>query len=890
MKHFLTIIIFSFFCISTYSQEWMYNGEEIEEGRIIIKLQPSLKSKNTIEEQSILNNILSDYNAKKTFPAIATGPLSHFFEIYCYDTNEFKKILNKLNTHGAVEYAEPNYITKPFYVPSDPKIGSQYYLQTIKAFEAWDISKSDSTVLVAVTDDGFDFGHTELVNKIAYNYNDIINGIDDDNDGYVDNFRGWDLGEDDNSAHSTTLIHGTQVAGLICAQPDNAVGIAGVGYNVRILPVKLTNASGQFTRSYESIVYAVNAGADIINCSWGGTVKHSFGRDVIDYAQSNGAIIVAASGNANSMTPYYPASYNGVISVAATTINDEKWSPLNTSTLGGSTYNEYVDICAPGTNIVTSTSGNTYTTIAGGTSAACPIVSGALALMKSHFPLYSNKQLIEQLLNSSDIVDTSAFNMPYQEMLGNGRLNCYNALNESYSGVVLEDISFIGNNGSDFYSGDTIVIRGRISNYLEKGYAISATLSTRSNHLKPLQNYIIIDSIDTKHIGEVQDLFSFVILENTPFNFSHILLFSVKQNGRTKRQYIDFYCNPTATAFVYNTISTWVNSNGSFGKKNNNFYALNYNKNNLLTEAGLILKNEFDNVVSCIGEENNFSASSLPIKHETDTTISITASYKDIKGLNYSIENKIWVHKGYSYNHLFFDYIFKNNTDVQKMNNYAGIYFDWDIAHNYSNFIEYDSTRKLEIIQSTIVGSPVVGLLGLRNCNGFYALDSYSEIDNRGNFLAKDQGICISENHYETNKQIFGDDVALTIWRGPFTLEKHSTDTMSFVVLFAPSIDSLKNIADVFLKSDTGEVVSSTKRIGNAINFFDIVFEDSELHVFTHLQKGTASLYSSTGLCLSTKQIKNGHLFFETENLSDGIYHILLQSNSEYLSRSIYVK
>lgn len=876
MKHLFFLLIITNFCFPIYAQIDMYQGHEIEKGSIIIKYAPPSKKYNNNGTQSNLQEIFNTYPPQKVFPALNDGSLSRIVEIYVPDISDFTKTLNALNILHDVEYAEPRYVTRPMHVPFDSKIASQYYLETIKAFDAWDISMSDTSIVVAVTDEGFDLGHSELINKIAYNYNDVINGVDDDNDGYIDNFRGWDLGENDNSPHSSTLTHGTRVAGILSAETNNNEGIAGVGYNVRILPVKLANDYGHFIRSYESVVYAAMMGADIINCSWGGTAKHQFGADVIAYAQQKGCIVVAAAGNSNDMSLYYPASFAGVISVAGTSADDQKWTPENSTTVAGSTYNEFVDICAPATNIFTLSAGNSYTTIAGGSSSACPMVSGALALMKSHFPTYSSMQLVQQLMSSSDVIDTLPFNMPYQGMLGSGRLHCYNALVEKYAGVVIEQIEFYKKTGSDFYSGDTVFVKGRIVNYLENCNNLTVSLVTRSNHLLPVKSVVTVDSVPGGYVGEMQELFSFVINQSAPFNFDQVLLISVKDEDHSKRQYVNFTCNSTAQPFTYANIATWINASGRIGENKRGFYVLDYCGKNILSQAGLIVKNEFDEVVSCIGGKNLFSAMSLPALYQTDSTYSMVLTYKDIIGLNYTVKSRVWVDKYAVFDHLNFEYVIGNSSNAQKINNYAGVYFDWDIAHNYSNFIEHDSVLNLQIVQSSIVGTPVVGLLGSSRSSGFYALDNTLQVDYRNNFAVEDQAAFISLSRLETTVPVAGDDVSTIIWKGPFSIEQQGYDTLSFTLLFAPDVDSVKKIAAMIQGDDFDDPENTAFGIDKNMYDVTIGINKGVLSVSSMLLNGTVYLHSVLGTCGAKAYLHNGMAQMDISHLPFGIYYLLL--------------
>lgn len=190
---------------------------------------------------------------------------STLYEITYNNSIPIKKTINILMATGIIEYAEPLYKIQLLSNPNDPDTASQYYLGLIKAYDAWDISQGDSNIVVGVTDTGTDLDHPDLAAGIAYNYADPINGIDDDGDGYIDNFMGWGFGQNDNDP-SVDVIHGSFVLGLAGAVTNNGIGIAGAGYKTRFLPVKISN-NGVLTTAYEGIVYAADHGCQIINCS-----------------------------------------------------------------------------------------------------------------------------------------------------------------------------------------------------------------------------------------------------------------------------------------------------------------------------------------------------------------------------------------------------------------------------------------------------------------------------------------------------------------------------------------------------------------------------------------------------------------------------------------------
>jgi subtilisin family serine protease len=227
-----------------------------------------------------------------------------------------------------VEIAEPRFIEQPLFRPDDTYLVQQNFLNTIKAFEAWDIYAGDSSIVIGIIDNGFLQNHEDLKENISINRSEIENnGIDDDQNGFMDDYRGVNLAwpNDGTSAGSTYLDydgHGTSVAGVASAAWNNAKGIAGVGAKCRFFPIKAgKEGSDRVEYGYEGILYGIMRGFPVLNCSWGSANSYSeINQSIIDFAVERNVLIVAGSGNDNNRAPVYPASYRGVMSVGETDV------------------------------------------------------------------------------------------------------------------------------------------------------------------------------------------------------------------------------------------------------------------------------------------------------------------------------------------------------------------------------------------------------------------------------------------------------------------------------------------------------------------------------------------------------------------------------------------
>ncbi|CCQ52920.1 Serine protease, subtilase family [Crocosphaera watsonii WH 8502] len=273
----------------------------------------------------------------------------------------------------------------------------------IDAPEAWCKQKGDHDIVVAVIDTGIDYNHPDLASNMWINAGEIAgNGMDDDGNGYMDDIYGYDFHNTDSDPwddHS----HGTHVAGTIGAEGNNNSGVIGVSPNVSLMALKSFSAGGFGSTSniINSLQYAIDNGADVVNASFGGGGYNAAFDAMIGAANSAGVLFVAAAGNFNNdndVTPFYPANYTqpNVISVAATDHNDNK---AGFSHYGSTT----VDLGAPGVNIRSTLPGNSYG-YNSGTSMAAPHVSGAAALLLAEDPSLTPAQIITELMNNTDPV------------------------------------------------------------------------------------------------------------------------------------------------------------------------------------------------------------------------------------------------------------------------------------------------------------------------------------------------------------------------------------------------------------------------------------------------------------------------------------------------------
>jgi len=303
-----------------------------------------------------------------------------------------KEVLDAYNRTPGVVYAEPNYRVQAFFIPNDPLFPEQWNLQAIHAPEAWDLSCGDSAT-IAIVDTGVRPNHPDLRDKLVAGY-DFVNN---DNEPWDDNG------------------HGTIVALVAAATPNNRVGIAGVGCNAKVMPVKALNALGSGTHSWvaSAIVWAASHGADVINLSLGGPFSSRTLSEAVEYAWNQGVVLVAAAGNEGSGTMTYPAAYPAVMAATAVTSERER--------LPFSNHGQYISVAAPGAGIITESSGVVSWA---GTSLAAAHVAGVAALVASYDLSLQNARVRTIIEQTADDLGEPGWD-PY---FGHGLINAYRAV------------------------------------------------------------------------------------------------------------------------------------------------------------------------------------------------------------------------------------------------------------------------------------------------------------------------------------------------------------------------------------------------------------------------------------------------------------------------------
>lgn len=744
-----------------------------------------------------------------------------------------------------VEYAEPWFIYElsdaAAYTPNDSSFNLQWYLKTVRADSAWDLQKGDTSLVIGFVDTGVQTDHPDLAGNLRINpaeaAADSNDGQDDDGNGKIDDWRGWDFGGADYNAPAqdndprptgSNNAHGTHVAGIACAVPDNNRGIAGAGFNTRYLPVKATadndtrgtGGTPYIIAGYQGIVYAAEQGADVISLSWGGPGYSQAEQDIINYATSLGALVVAAAGNTGSATELqYPASYDNVVSVAATQYNADLKATY-------STYNEAVDVCTPGgqggasTQIYSTYYPNTYA-YSTGTSMATPLAAGVAALVRAHFPAYTPQQAAEQLRVTCDDIYTA--NTTYRYKLGKGRVNAYRALTESWPSVRMTAYaasdSSGGNGNGAFEINEEIDLAMEFTNHLQPTTsATTITLASTDASVSVLSGVFLPGAMPTG--GTANNGASPFRLRVLPgISPQKVVTFTLEFTDGTyfDRQQFTLLFNPTFATHTVNDIWLTLTNNGRIGFQNfpTNTQGVGFifGGANQLFEGGLLLGTSPTKLVNVVrnagGTQDDDFRSTLtyglerpgPVADEEGDTYFADSTASTTNRLNVRVTMESYAYANPPDDrYVITAYAVKNVSGAQIAGFYAGLFLDWDVheatglvnAASYfdSNRVAFDAARGMGYAwYDTSASTPHCGVVALDGAAGFRGLRNSLSIDlsDAAKWSWLSGGIV-----EDTSKG----DVHMALSSGPFTIDQNLSKKVAFALVAGNSLAELQANAD----------------------------------------------------------------------------------------------
>ncbi|MDC1238014.1 S8 family serine peptidase [Polaribacter sp.] len=351
------------------------------------------------------------------------------------------QLIQQIKDNPNVEYAEPNYIygiddfevgetitaeeaskmttsnSSSTIEVNDPLYSSQSNITATNIDDVWDqYTTGDGSQVIAILDTGVDYTHPDLAANTWINEAELngVAGYDDDGNGYIDDIRGWDFINNDNAPLDDNM-HGTHVAGIAGAVGNNGIGIAGAAWNVKLMPIKVFQSSGQgnSTTIAAGVEYASSNGATIINMSFGSyaqsftlqtALENSYITTILVAAAGNDGICIGPGGNC---APHYPSAYNYVLGIEDRPTfgytNHDQDGPIATK------YSQLLnyELAAPGTGIMSTIPGGGYATLTG-TSMGTPLIVGALALYVELKPQDSKELIFGNLINTSENSATSS--------------------------------------------------------------------------------------------------------------------------------------------------------------------------------------------------------------------------------------------------------------------------------------------------------------------------------------------------------------------------------------------------------------------------------------------------------------------------------------------------
>ncbi|MCX6143322.1 MAG: S8 family serine peptidase, partial [Ignavibacteriales bacterium] len=726
------------------------SNSEYLPGVVIVKMMPQATtslSKTAFGVTSIdrvLSRVMGVSTAQlyptATAKKVGDIDLSQLYAVRYSSPNDPFTISEELSQLPEVQYAEPWFISRVSkegaFTPNDPLLGSQWGLSKINAQTAWNYTEGDSTVVIAIVDCGVAWTHPDLAANIWVNSGETgidasgdkrSNGKDDDGNGYVDDWHGWDFagasyatynplttpGDNDPAPTSYDGTHGTHVAGIAAAVTNNGIGIASLAHKCRILPVKV--ASDDYAEVILAgdmgIVYAATMGAKVINCSWGSRGGSQAEQDVVDFATQRGALVVASAGNDSSDGFQSPASCRSVLSVASTADQSDRRSTF-------SNYGDYLDVCAPGEFILSTMVFPTGYGYLDGTSMASPLAAALAALVKSTKPNFTAIQAGEQVRVTCDNIDAS--NPGLAGRLGHGRINALRAVTDfSYPSVRLQ--SYVvndspGGNGNGVAEPtETLNLVCSFRNFLaptSSGATVQLT-STDTRYITVVQGTFPIASLGTlDSVSNKAAPFRVYVQPTVPQSYTARLQLTYRDGSFTDIQYVTFFVNPTYATHNVNALTLTLTNNGRIG-----FYDFSdnllgqgfiFNGMNFLFEGGLIVGTSPSHLADVVRnpggtQDADFSSrgfytlqtpGSISDQDGSTAFSDSAASPANMIGLGITMHSYAFSDPADS-KYIILQYNLKNNTSNSLTNLFAGVFLDWDVGNYDANISKYDSSRSL---------------------------------------------------------------------------------------------------------------------------------------------------------------------------------------------------
>ncbi len=723
-----------------------------------------------------------------------------------------EKMAAALSSRIDVEYAEPVWPIYPAFLPNDPDVvsGKQWHHDVIKTPAAWDIEQGDRSVIIAIVDNGTELTHEDLAPQIWYNPGEADeladNGVDDDQNGLIDDWRGYDFSgtdgrSEDNNPSPGFDFHGTHVAGIAAATGGNGQGGAGVSLDSRIMAIKVAgDAKGlSYGTAYEGLLYAGVMGADVINCSWGSDTYSLAEQELVSYVRNDlGAIIIAAAGNNGNEAPYFPASYDHTISVGSTRPDDRKAATSN--------YHHTVDLSAPGEGVWSTKTGNTYG-VESGTSMSAPMVAGGAALLLSADDQLTAEQVEVALIastNNNDILLGQAAGL-----LGSGRLNVAQSLQRYKTlkaGRVI-GIDIVDQNGNGILDqGESARLAVTVRNVLAPTDRMSLTVEPIGlQQVTTSENFYEFGSMATGETALSGDGSLLIkVAEDATADSKARFWLTLSTDDYSERVYLEFDLFPTWGTTDLNNIRASFTGDGRIGytgltstKKGDGFY---YNgSGSLLWHGGLLLGSSRENLADVVrkgsvgsGTNNGFAMEDPYRVTSSDNGIeSAYALFSTTTELAVSIYMETFEFAE-NPDAVLLKYSIDNLSDENLNGLYCGLYLDWDIRTNGQlDQALLDESLDLGFVRNSVATEILAGaaLVSDHTLN-YRAIDNVA--DGVQTDFSREKKWSWLSGGIERESTPVDVDAGMMISAGPFTIPARSREHVGFLLVAGEDFASLQ--------------------------------------------------------------------------------------------------
>jgi serine protease len=852
-----------------------------------------------------------------------------------------------------IERAEPKYLRHPLFTPNDSLLSQQFSLSLMHVFEAWDVVRADSTLLIADVDIGTDWAHEDLRSAIYSNPGEIgidpngidkrSNGVDDDGNGFIDDWHGWDFdgpnGKTPDNDARTPGSHGTHTAGIMAAAGNNRIGIAGVAFGARLLPIKVSDNNGaSLDFGFEGITYAADMHAKVVNCSWGGPTHSDAEQDVVNYVYSKDCAVVAAAGNNGFYQDFYPASYKHVLAVAAVQ------SDATVATF--SNFNTNVDVSAPGLNILSTVTGSQYDYMSG-TSMASPNACACVALVRKQFPALTAGQAMEQIRVTGDtipLLDPSRFDLE-----GHGTINLLRAVTDTNTHSARIDGYTIADdaNTGQFSPGSSGGIIVHVLNYLKPVSDLHAALEVVNG-----AQYVTLHESDIpfgaagtlQTISNQRSNFLLDVSDSVPPNTMIVIkltFYDPNVGYDSDYDYLSFMVSPSYLDLDKNNLTVTFSSKGSIGYNDviANTQGSGFKWNNpppsilplsvsVLFQGGIMIGSDPQHLVDILQNESDYTANEdlQPTKmiqyvqppDHPNALQELACEYSDSLAdpaiqLGIKVDQQAYEFGTYNgserpRNAIVVRYVLRKNPTVSGWqptdSTAAALFMDWDIGLSGAiNDTYYDTATSTAITYRIEPGYPYIGMrvispLPAGAAIQYHALandGSVGDINTYDGITKDEKWLALSEFYGAAGPT----DVSHSF--GLNNLPLASNDSIVFVIVMAlgENVDALNQTIDATARAWNGVAGVSTQALAhsNGIEAYPNPFRNTVTVTWqTNDRSSTGNnspvhitLYDALGRTVHVSDVTGNIYNFSSLDLPEGSYTIDVLTGGEHVRKQVVV-